>query len=431
MPIQSTMQSSYSPSFVGSRSQTSRASGRAAMAIVVAAAFFNFVLCILSTRGFPIGAGPVVSCEIALLAGATFLAWNTLTRQFLGWSFVLFCYLAFLALCNKGLDLKIARDLAIPLVFCALGLAVRDRRFGDYLVYTLVILVLVVGLFELFDLADYQRLVDISAYYVDKGSLDFAQAQLVGGELFVSGIRPNAESHLLDILGGHRVSSIFLEPVSAGNFPVIAMAWLVCRFKLRPRLNTFFILLCIVEVVLADARFGALTCLVIALLLAMPAARQPSAVFSMPYVAVAVLMIMASTLRLHVVNDDITGRLFGSGSLLQSLDLMQWLGLRASDRSTVDCGYGYLFTNAGVIAASALWFAFMGNGKADKEAALIRCAFAVYIALSLSINASVFTIKTAALLWFLYGLVYPGDRTTEPRATRIERWRVFQHAKHR
>ncbi|MDB5407869.1 MAG: putative GumE protein [Rhodospirillales bacterium] len=411
--MQSEIQGFATP-FVDGRSSERAISRCAAAAIVILASSFNFFLCMLSTRGLYIGAPQVIACEIALLAGAAHLARNVFSRYFVAWTFVLFGYLTALALWNSGLDLKIARDLAITVAFCALGLGVKDRGVGDVVVYVLVTIVLVVGLFELLDIPDYSRLVNISAYYVDKGSLDYAQAQLAGGQLFVSGIRPNAESHLIDIFDGHRMSSIFLEPVSSGNFPAIAFAWLVCRFKVRPKLNAFFIVLCIVEIVLADARFGALTCGIIAALLATPLARRASVAFAIPFAVVAVLVTLAWTLGLTTVTDDLTGRLFGSGDLISSLDLTQWLALRPVNRSTVDCGYGYLITNAGVIAVVAFWFVFMGRGKADLEAALIRSSFAVYIGLSLSVNASVFTVKTAALLWFLYGLVYPLKRKLHP-----------------
>jgi putative polymerase len=392
-----------------------------AAGIVVVAAVFNFVLCIISTHGFRIGSGEVVACEGLILLTALVLARDALSRDFLAWSIVLVGSLAFLRLSNDQLDLKVARDLAIPLVFCALGITVRDRRVGDGLVYVLVALVLAVGLFELFALSTYVHLVDIPTYYIDKGSLDPAQAKLVGGKLFVSGVRPNEQSHFLDFLGGHRVSSIFLEPVSAGNFPVIAFSWLAVRFKHSPKLNGFFILLCIVELLLADARFGVLTCALIGVVLLTPIATRPVPSFFIPIAVIGLLLLSVPVLNLRAWTDDLQGRLFESGFILSSFDLMQWMGLSGTEYPTLDCGYCYLFNNAGLVVASVLWVLFVGRIDADDEAARLRCAVALYIALSLSINCSIFTIKTAALLWFLYGLVYPRPTPREGRIARAMR----------
>ena len=59
--------------------------------------------------------------------------------------------------------------------------------------------------------------------------------------LFISGMRYEGRT-LLPFLGEHRVSSIFLEPVSVGNFGAICFAWVTLRHWRRPLTLVFRLL---------------------------------------------------------------------------------------------------------------------------------------------------------------------------------------------
>jgi putative polymerase len=46
----------------------------------------------------------------------------------------------------------------------------------------------------------------------------------------------NGGRNLLPFLGNHRVSSIFLEPASAGNFGIIVFMWALVRSLMERRI---------------------------------------------------------------------------------------------------------------------------------------------------------------------------------------------------
>ena len=104
---------------------------------------------------------------------------------------------------------------------------------GDRLVQAAVWIVLVVGLFEYGFLKQFVRFFDILGYYVSRGTVQAAAAEMSGDRLFASGMRYEGRT-LLPMLGEHRVSSVFLEPVSVGNFGAICFSWIVLRDWGRP-----------------------------------------------------------------------------------------------------------------------------------------------------------------------------------------------------
>jgi putative polymerase len=68
-----------------------------------------------------------------------------------------------------------------------------------------------------------------------------------------------------------------------------------------------------------------------------------------------------------------------------------------------DSAYTYVLVKIGIFGAAALWALFTYMPVLDKDASRFKSFVAFYYILVLTIAASAFTIKTAALLWFLCG----------------------------
>jgi putative polymerase len=92
-----------------------------------------------------------------------------------------------------------------------------------------------------------------------------------------------------------------------------------------------------------------------------------------------------------------------SGRLLDFWNLQQWLALSPSQVYTADTGYAYVINNLGLPLALFFLGIFAFLKPRTPEAASMKAMIAVYMAASLCIGANMFTIKTAALCWFLYG----------------------------
>src|SRR5262249_34533608 len=112
---------------------------------------------------------------------------------------------------------------------------------------------------EYFFLETYLHYFNIISYYISRGSVNSDEIEWLSTTLFVSGIRPEGRS-LLPFLGDHRVSSIFLEPVSPGNFAVTLFFWALVRSFHEKKIYYGIFFMAIFLTVMADNRFGAYLC---------------------------------------------------------------------------------------------------------------------------------------------------------------------------
>jgi putative polymerase len=375
---------------------------------VLAAATFNMLLCFLNTRGLSISVAHVQIAEVAIIGTALFVGRRVVAEQMFIVLVLLLAYLCTLWIFSEQIDAKLVRDLIIPFAFFALGRSAAGQDDADCIVYILLLLVFAVGLFEWLGLETFLRYFDVITYYVNKGAVEIAQTRYLENNLFASGMRPEGRT-LLPILGVHRVSSIFLEPVSTGNFAAIVFFWLVCRFRARPVANAIFVVICLCIIVLADGRFAAAISIVAVVAQLSSIARSRAALIALPMVVVVVLLGVAAGLGGSIIDDSLIGRLDSSGSLLRSFGPLQWFGLRPAADSTVDSGHAYLFASVGAVGVVALWSIFVLSRATTPQARMLRSCLALYICLSLAVSASMFTIKTAALLWFLYGAAQTSD----------------------
>ncbi len=245
---------------------------------------------------------------------------------------------------------------------------------------------------------------------MNKGSLSQGKVDYAQSNFYISGERAGAQSRTLlpGLLGPHRVSSIFLEPVSMGNFAVITFAWCLCTTA-STAWRRFALAGCaIICIVLADSRFGIGCCAVLIAARLIPLLNARSVVFLIPIFAVLALTLAGTFHALPgivpaIMQDNLSGRLLFSGRLLNSWDWQNWLGFAASPVYTADTGYAYVINNLGLPLSLLLQAIFAFHIVRRREAASMKTMAGIYLGASLCIGASVFSIKTAALLWFLYG----------------------------
>ena len=220
-----------------------------------------------------------------------------------------------------------------------LGSYLGSLRSADRLVTFLVLLALGAAMFEWLALDTYLHYFDVIRYYEARGTVTGADANAATGlfirgsdsasGLFINGTRFEPRT-LLPFLGEHRVSGIFLEPVSVGNFGAVAFAWVLLRDRhqiWRFIAKTFAIATILV---LADARFGFYFCLfTVAIYVAAPIIR-PTMLFFAPFLAMIALAMDAGA-NWQTAGNTIAGRLLSTGNHLVSLDFLQVLGLQISN----------------------------------------------------------------------------------------------------
>src|SRR5262249_11906748 len=378
--------------------------------ITSAAVLYNFVLCFVNTKLHGVSSSTLISVEIALIGMALGLVWNR-SRTLYVILVLLAAYFYAVMLVRFEFDPIVLRDVLIPIAFYFLGRHFGSVRTADKLVTVLLLTALGVALWEWLAVDAFLRYFNVNDYYIARGTAcpeDQKLYETVQG--FFNSSRFDSRT-LLPFLGDHRVSQIFLEAPSAGNFGAIIFAWLL----LHPHRMSSFIaktVAVMVIIILADARFGFYFCLVAVLLYALSPAIRPTMLFVAPFLMMLALLYEGMTASHSFWSDDIAGRFLNAGRILSSIDPAEVFGLEPTgfyggaqfaNNQVTDSAYTYVLAQIGIIGAASLWALFVYAPVPTREAWRFKILVAFYYLLLLTVGASAFTIKTAALLWFLYG----------------------------
>ena len=106
---------------------------------------------------------------------------------------------------------------------------------------------------------------DIIKYYVNTRGYTDQDFWDQSSALFISASRPD-ERFLFSFLNIHRASSIFLEPVSLGNYSIVATVFTLAFWRDMSRwVRIFFVATTLIILVGSDGRLAAVTCLVLVL----------------------------------------------------------------------------------------------------------------------------------------------------------------------
>ena len=371
----------------------------ATLAILLGALLFNAALCFVNTNVFGVNDAMVMAMEGVLLMAAFAFALGRSPGVYVLLALFI-AYMALLMSMRPALDPKSVRDIMIPIAFYALGRRLPDPRLADRAALWSGIVVVAMGLFEYFALDTYVAFFNIIKYYVARGTVAPSDVSADTGALFQSGVRPDARA-LLPFLGPHRTSSVFLEPVSTGNFGAILYLWALHRRSMRFRWLVGA--LGVVSIIMADARFGAYVSLA-ATGVYLVSARLPRAIWiAAPFLIMAILAVYGITTAEKVWSNDIGGRMLWTAMLLTSLDPSAVFGLSPDKPFLSDSGYAQTLNSIGLIGFIALWALFVLLPSETNRAWRYKAACATYICLLMLISDSVYTIKTAALFWFLLG----------------------------
>jgi putative polymerase len=394
---------------------------RVATALPIAALLFNCVLCLLSTRGMHTGKALVSAIELGIVASAVLLSWRGAFPALTVAGSVLGLNLVALLLLSGATDLKIAVDCAIPAAFYLLGRRFSNRRGARRLMGCSAALVLAFGCYEMIDLASFEHYFHVFDYYVQKGALSQAHAQDTGTLLAENGMRPGDEGRQLlpGLLSLHRAGSVFLEPVSAGDFAAICVAWVVATRDWSV-IGWLTLLAGLATGVLADARFSIVSAAAIAVFLATPVWRWRGLVACLPAFALAALL-LTGAISTNDVDNSMLGRLTGSGDLLNAWSAWDWLGLGGAQVTSMDTGYSHVIGNLGILCAAGLWIAACLALPKSGDVARLFAAITVYMTLSLGISSSALSIKTAGLMWFALGAL--AREAAEPVSEMRFAWR--------
>ncbi|GBQ29766.1 surface polysaccharide polymerase [Acetobacter estunensis NRIC 0472] len=379
--------------------------------LVVLSAMFNLIMCFINTHGWlRVNATQLAVIELLIMMVGMLAVRRAVNARVVIITALVIGYMVGAKLINPGLSFKFVHDLAIIWIFFELGKMGGMEQAQIALRY-MVFLILACALVEFLFPVQYGQQFNIWQYYVQKGGLSADTVNYSNTTSFVSGSRSgsNARTYFPSIFGGRRIASIFLEPVSIGNVAGIIFCWCLATSRNYKNEREIGLYLAVAAfIVLGDSRFATMFCLVVTLVRFSPFRESAIITFLMPFFVMIALTLMGSLHEIpgwlpRITHDDFSGRLLFSGQLLDYWGLSHWFALSPSPVYTADTGYAYVSNSVGLIFASVLWFLFSFSRSHSNAQRLMRTCLAVYFVTSLSIGAGIFTIKTASLLWFLYG----------------------------
>jgi len=386
--------------------------------IVVGAVCFNAVLAIANGNVAGLTQAPVVVAEVTFVALAHAVALANYRREMAPWYALLGLFAAFAvirSLSSQTIDVKYLRDVMIIPTFVVLGMTFDARRLGRVFVAIQIVMVVFLVL-EAANVDAYSNLFKIQDYYINTRGYSAEDFWNKDSNLYVSATRPDGS--FLSIVDLHRLSSIFLEPVSLGNYCMVVLAFLCACWRELGRPTLWFLAMTTaMAMVGCDGRL-AMASVVPMVLCCTLAPRMPrfSALVYIPSI-VALGFVLVSIGHYEPGGDDFPGRIAHTVSLLSNYGLPEYLGLSDEFMSkAVDSGIAYLITTQSIFVVIALWATVAMTGTEDRpDKTRIIHAVMIYVGLNMMVSFALLTIKTAALLWFTYGALQ--GRGTDPSPT--------------
>lgn len=373
--------------------------------ILMVALVYQAALCAIHTNVHPISMSGVGLAEGFIYLSCLIVLVKSIRLEFVAVATLVGAYLFLMAIFRNQLDPKGFRDVMIPILFYGLGRQIGDLNYADRLLKMMVVVVLFFGFFELLFLDLFSRIFNIFSYYVSQGSLAAGSNWAKGSVLGLNGMRPEGigRTILPALLGNHRVSSIFLEPVSLGNFAVIVGAWGLCKRREEIKEMLFFLFSAVTMIALSDSRYGMITVAALVLMRCVPFCKKNVWMIVLPVLSVGMLLSIAIFFDGRY-SDSVIGRLYVSGKMLLNMNLGMIFGVDGFDISFGDMGYPSLLTRLGLVLCLFLWLSFWMLKMEDERGDRFRAYITLYMSLILCVSGtSLFALKTAGILWFLVG----------------------------
>jgi len=374
--------------------------------VVIVSTGFNAGLSVVNGHIMPVPTALVIVTEAGLVAsamGLALLAWRPQMAPSLALIVVLGLFAVLRGLLMVQPDPKLLRDVILIPTFLMLGMAFDDRGLVRT-VLALHTIVFAVLLLEALAPQAYSDLLRIQDYYIKTRGNKLDEFYNTNSELFISATRPN--ERFFSFVDAPRLSSIFLEPVSLGNYCSIIAAFVcACLRRLGWLAAAYLALTTAAMLVGCDGRLATATCAVIVIVCAVATWLPPrSAVLYLPAV-LALVFVMVIGAGLEPGTDDFPGRLAYTVTLLTNYDVVEILGLSNEFLfKSMDSGVAYLITTQSLPGLLLIWVYIAWLPREDTpEQVRFTHAVCVYLALSMMVSYSFLTIKTGALLWFIQG----------------------------
>jgi len=387
--------------------------------IIAGCVLFNFVLCFINTTGIGISEKYVILCELTLISLAISYGFYRPDRERYFWIILLisqFVFLLILSLVREELLIKTFRDVMIVPVFIALGLASARINFTKTLLL-LSAFIAVVAIYEAFFVDIFTQFFNIREYYIAKG-YKADSFQYLEHDVYISGIRPGSRFFPFPF-EIHRISSVFLEPVSLSFYAFISGLYFIAMKDSLPRRQVLFaVLVTLLLIWLGDGRM-AFALLVLVIICRPFFARMDHrlSILIFPAALLFGLFVVKSGL-FNLSGEGLGARFLWTFRGIWGTGDGNFFGTHQYKIEMVDSGFLYLMGYQGILGFLLyLLPPIFFKGKFSRESRIYWFGASIFITSGLMISNAIFTIKTASLLWFCYGYIIARTREDSGKAT--------------
>jgi putative polymerase len=374
--------------------------------LVLAAALFNAGLAIINAKIKPLSSNIVILSEVLIVASAHAYILRNFQTRMVNWYFLALAFAVFAVLritATGNVDAKYFRDIFVIVTFVLLGMTSNERRVIQMMT-ALQVAVMAGIVFEAACVECYGDLFAVKDFYVNTRGVSESDFTNLASDLYVSATRP--EARFLPFFDLHRLSSIFLEPVSLGNFMIMTVAFTAAYWRRMQSWLQLFLLFSITLMLFAcDGRLAMVaTTAILAMSLGKGILPRHVGLVFLPVIAVLAIFVTDSA-GLRSGTDDLPGRIAYTAELLTSMQFLDFAGL--SDRlleQSVDAGAVYLMITQSFLGVALLWaFVTLAADEMTPEQKIYKNGLLLYLALTMMVSYSFASIKTAAPIWFIFG----------------------------
>jgi putative polymerase len=394
------------------------AAPRTVTGLLVVSVCYLAVLSFLNARGVRASSLSVAGVEALIYLVCLALLMRRLPPVAVAISLFIFSWVVLSWLLRQSTDVKSLRDLVIPILFLSLGRQVADVAFAERALRLILVIMVALGLFETLFTSLYSTLFNTYSFYINMGGIRDGSAAFDGQMLTLNGYRPEGigRTILPGLLGSHRTSSALMEPVSLGNFSAILMAWGLSKPWNERRDAATFVLGAVLLITLSDSRFGMLVCAAMVALRLLPLPMVRRCAPAIPFVILACVLGVAALVP--GTSDDLLGRISRSGRALLQFDVPLLLGVYSPLPNFGDMGFAYVVSRFGAPLTIGLILALFLVPMADERGQRFRVLVVTYMFANFAVSGtSVFALKTAGLLWFLFGVLSAATPSPDVKAS--------------
>jgi len=310
----------------------------------------------------------------------------------------------FISLLNERVFVDTLRNALIIAIFVFLGRSTNRETVTTTFLWC-SLLVLGVLILELSSLTDYAKFLKPADYFLNTRGM--AESKYNDTGLFNGALGFNGR-FTYGIFSGPRTSSIFLEQVSLANYAAVVCVFLVSLWRyISPKARMIHLLTVVLIVVSNNTRMTSiLTVLSLVGYFLYP--RVPRYV-SVLLVPVSLLLAIGVSLAYPgYYADDFVGRVSVTGQFLMGMGFSELFGMELDNIGhLVDSGYSYVIYSSTVFGLITYWL-FISFVVPQNTPERKRCAnaLALYIFMNLLVSGTaIFSMKTAAPLWLLVGVM--------------------------